>query len=156
MRTLLTRALLFSDKARLQTPYLVLSVGKASQQQNPFSNAIIGHCTSPSIVLLARLSRSSILLIAPSYLLLTSSPDSAQFETPLPPLQPAVFPPALHEPPPPALELFDLDEAFAGQAVRLATLTNKVRTSDLYLSSFVRFPSSETKGVFKGAQDNCV
>lgn len=52
---------------------------------------------------------------------------SGQFETPLPPLQPAVFPPALHEPPPPALELFDLDEAFAGQAVRLASLTNKVR-----------------------------
>jgi intraflagellar transport protein 52 len=25
-----------------------------------------------------------------------------QFETPLPPLQPAVFPPALREPPPPA------------------------------------------------------
>ncbi|GAQ81859.1 hypothetical protein KFL_000930050 [Klebsormidium nitens] len=47
------------------------------------------------------------------------------FETPLPPLQPAVFPPALHEPPPPALELFDLDESFAGQAVRLASLTNK-------------------------------
>jgi len=32
-----------------------------------------------------------------------------QFEAPLPPLQPAVFPPAIREPPPPALELFDLD-----------------------------------------------
>lgn len=36
-----------------------------------------------------------------------------QFEAPLPPLQPAVFPPAIREPPPPALELFDLDECFA-------------------------------------------
>jgi len=48
-----------------------------------------------------------------------------QFETPLPPLQPAVFPPAIREPPPPALELFDLDENFASQANRLAYLTNK-------------------------------
>ena len=40
-----------------------------------------------------------------------------QFETPLPPLQPAVFPPALTELPPPALELFDLDEQFASDYV---------------------------------------
>jgi hypothetical protein len=40
------------------------------------------------------------------------------FETPLPPLRPATFPPVLREPPPPALELFDLDEAFAGEQVR--------------------------------------
>lgn len=39
------------------------------------------------------------------------------FETPLPPLQPAVFPPAIREPSPPALELFDLDESFASEAV---------------------------------------
>lgn len=48
-----------------------------------------------------------------------------QFETPLPPLQPAVFPPAVREPPPPALELFDLDEHFASEQSRLAYLTNK-------------------------------
>ncbi|KAL6763086.1 osm-6-like protein [Haematococcus lacustris] len=48
-----------------------------------------------------------------------------QFETPLPPLQPAVFPPAIREPPPPALELFDLDENFASEHNRLAYLTNK-------------------------------
>ncbi|KAG1674864.1 hypothetical protein FOA52_015254 [Chlamydomonas sp. UWO 241] len=48
-----------------------------------------------------------------------------QFDTPLPPLQPAVFPPAIREPPPPALELFDLDENFASEANRLAYLTNK-------------------------------
>lgn len=39
------------------------------------------------------------------------------FEIPLPPLQPAVFPPAIREPPPPALELFDLDESFASETV---------------------------------------
>lgn len=39
------------------------------------------------------------------------------FETPLPPLQPATFPPCPSEPPPPALELFDLDDAFAGEQV---------------------------------------
>lgn len=39
------------------------------------------------------------------------------FETPLPSLTPATFPPVLREPPPPALELFDLDEAFAGEQV---------------------------------------
>lgn len=32
------------------------------------------------------------------------------FETPTPPLKPAVFPPLIEEPRPPALELFDLEE----------------------------------------------
>mmetsp|Transcript_20696 Transcript_20696/g.45337 ORF Transcript_20696/g.45337 Transcript_20696/m.45337 type:complete len:464 (-) Transcript_20696:2714-4105(-) len=50
---------------------------------------------------------------------------SPQFETPLPPLQPAVFPPALKEPSAPALDLFDLDEEFASEKLRLAQLTNK-------------------------------
>ena len=44
-----------------------------------------------------------------------------QFETPLPPLQPAVFPPTIREPPPPALELFDLDENFASEQVTRMT-----------------------------------
>uniref|UniRef100_A0A3P9PWU6 Intraflagellar transport 52 homolog (Chlamydomonas) n=1 Tax=Poecilia reticulata TaxID=8081 RepID=A0A3P9PWU6_POERE len=48
-----------------------------------------------------------------------------QFETPLPQLQPAVFPPALSELPPPMLDLFDLDETFSSEKVRLAQLTNK-------------------------------
>ena len=43
-----------------------------------------------------------------------------QFECPLPPLQPAVFPPTLREPPPPALDQFDLDEEFAPEKIRLA------------------------------------
>ncbi|KAF3855751.1 hypothetical protein F7725_016474 [Dissostichus mawsoni] len=38
-----------------------------------------------------------------------------QFETPLPQLQPAVFPPALSDLPPPMLDLFDLDETFSSE-----------------------------------------
>jgi len=54
-----------------------------------------------------------------------------QFEHPLPPLQPAVFPPSLREPPPPALDLFDLDDQFASDKVRLAHLANKCNDDDL-------------------------
>ena len=48
-----------------------------------------------------------------------------QFEMPLPPLQPAVFPPALQEAKGPALDLFDLDDYFVDPRARLAQLTNK-------------------------------
>lgn len=54
-----------------------------------------------------------------------------QFETPLPPLQPATFPPVLRDLPPPSLELFDLDEHFASEKTRLAQLTNKCNDDDL-------------------------
>eukprot|EP00906_Rhabdomonas_costata_P003986 RCo005980 len=54
-----------------------------------------------------------------------------QFETPLPPLFPSVFPPTHREPPPPALDLFDLDEHFATEKARLAYLTNKCENEDL-------------------------
>lgn len=54
-----------------------------------------------------------------------------QFETPMPALQPAVFPPCLREPPPPSLDLFDLDEQFASERLRLAQLTNKCTDDDL-------------------------
>lgn len=54
-----------------------------------------------------------------------------QFETPMPALKPAVFPPCLREPPPPSLDLFDLDEQFASERVRLAQLTNKCTDDDL-------------------------
>lgn len=40
------------------------------------------------------------------------------FEAPLPRLEAATFPPAAREPPPPALELFDLDDEFAAPQVR--------------------------------------
>uniref|UniRef100_A0A8B9C3N9 Intraflagellar transport 52 n=2 Tax=Anserinae TaxID=2068722 RepID=A0A8B9C3N9_9AVES len=54
-----------------------------------------------------------------------------QFETPLPVLQPAVFPPAFRELPPPPLELFDLDETFSSEKARLAEITNKCTDDDL-------------------------
>eukprot|EP00762_Andalucia_godoyi_P001759 ANDGO_07170.mRNA.1 hypothetical protein len=54
-----------------------------------------------------------------------------EFETPLPPLQPAVFPPSMRDLPPPPLDLFDLDEQFASERVRLAQLTNKCTDEDL-------------------------
>ena len=52
------------------------------------------------------------------------------FEAPLPPLNPAVFPPTLRELPPPALDQFDLDEHFASPKQRLAQLTNKCTGRD--------------------------
>uniref|UniRef100_A0A8C9ZB53 Intraflagellar transport 52 homolog (Chlamydomonas) n=1 Tax=Sander lucioperca TaxID=283035 RepID=A0A8C9ZB53_SANLU len=55
-----------------------------------------------------------------------------QFETPLPQLQPAVsFSPAFLDLPPPMLDLFDLDETFSSEKVRLAQLTNKCTDDDL-------------------------
>lgn len=48
------------------------------------------------------------------------------FERPLPQLSAAVFPPIMREPPPPALDRFDLDEHFASDRIRLAQITNKV------------------------------
>jgi len=60
-----------------------------------------------------------------------------QFETPMLGLQPAVFPPILRELPAPNLELFDLDEEFASEKVRLAQVTNKCNTAE-DLDYFVR------------------
>ncbi|XP_071375376.1 intraflagellar transport protein 52 homolog [Centroberyx affinis] len=54
-----------------------------------------------------------------------------QFETPLPQLQAAVFPPAFRDLPPPMLDLFDLDETFSSEKVRLAQLANKCTDDDL-------------------------
>lgn len=54
-----------------------------------------------------------------------------QFETPLPGLMPAVFPPNLKEPLLPNLEMFDLDEEFASEKVRLDQLTNKYTDEDV-------------------------
>mmetsp|Transcript_19747 Transcript_19747/g.27405 ORF Transcript_19747/g.27405 Transcript_19747/m.27405 type:complete len:548 (-) Transcript_19747:78-1721(-) len=54
-----------------------------------------------------------------------------QFEVPLPPLQPAVFLPCMRDLPPPALDLFDLDQQFSGETVQLAQLTNKCSERDL-------------------------
>ncbi|KAM4622711.1 intraflagellar transport protein 52 homolog [Discoglossus pictus] len=54
-----------------------------------------------------------------------------QFETPLPALHPAVFPPSFRELPPPALDLFDLDENFSSERARLAQITNRCTEDDL-------------------------
>lgn len=53
------------------------------------------------------------------------------FETPMPSLEPAVFPPSLKELEPPNLELFDLDEQFANEKIKLAQLTNKCTDEDV-------------------------
>ena len=54
-----------------------------------------------------------------------------QFEVPLPPLNAAVFPPQLREQPCPALDLYDLDDEFASERIRLAQLSNKCDERDL-------------------------
>jgi intraflagellar transport protein 52 len=69
-----------------------------------------------------------------------------QFECPLPKLSPAVFPPALREPPMPALDQFDLDEHFAKESLRLAQLTNKCTNGEEDLEFFIA-ESGEILGV---------
>ena len=62
-----------------------------------------------------------------------------QFEAPAPATRPAVFPPALRELPPPPLELFDLEEAFANDTTKLAALFHRcARGTDEDLRAFVR------------------
>lgn len=73
------------------------------------------------------------------------------FEVPLPPLQPAVWMPCLRELPPPALDLFDLDEDFASEKLRLAQLTNKCTDADL--EYFVR-EAGEILGVSETLRDS--
>jgi intraflagellar transport protein 52 len=48
-----------------------------------------------------------------------------RFDTALPPLTPAVYPPQMKDPPGPVLELFDLDDAFASSKTRLAQLAQR-------------------------------
>mmetsp|Transcript_21008 Transcript_21008/g.72574 ORF Transcript_21008/g.72574 Transcript_21008/m.72574 type:complete len:356 (+) Transcript_21008:875-1942(+) len=60
------------------------------------------------------------------------------FEYPLPPLQPATFPPSLREPSHPPLDQFDLDEHFASKRERLAQLTNKCAASNDDVEYYVR------------------
>ena len=69
------------------------------------------------------------------------------FETPLPPLQPAVFPAIFDEPNNPALELFDLDQELAPEQTRLAQLTNKCNTKNLeyYIQECGRILNIDTK-----------
>eukprot|EP01084_Bolivina_argentea_P116381 206797_1 len=53
-----------------------------------------------------------------------------QFEVPLPPLQPAVFLPTFLEPPPPNLELFDIDNQLQSTEMRLVTFFNKIHQNN--------------------------
>nr|CAH7733340.1 unnamed protein product [Callosobruchus chinensis]CAH7752819.1 unnamed protein product [Callosobruchus chinensis] len=73
-----------------------------------------------------------------------------KFETPFPPLQPAVFPPAFRDLPPPPLELFDLDEAFSSVFSNLSQFTNKYLMSsdekedlDLFIKGCTRILAIE-------------
>lgn len=65
------------------------------------------------------------------------------FEAPLPPTSASVFPPSFQELPAPALELFDLDEAFCSDLLKLSQLTNKYMASkdistDVELDHYIR------------------
>ena len=76
-----------------------------------------------------------------------------QFETPLPPLKPAVFMPRFYEPEPPALELFDLDEHFSSESARLAQITNKCTDDSSDLEFYVR-ECGEILGVIRHLPQN--
>lgn len=71
-----------------------------------------------------------------------------QFECPLPKLNAAVFPPAMREPAPPALDQFDLDEHFAKEGLRLAQLTNKCTSGEEDLEYYIA-ESGEILGVIQ-------
>ncbi len=58
-------------------------------------------------------------------------PYQMQFESAIPSLKVATYPPILAECQAPALELFDLDEEFVSEKTRLAQLTNKCTDVDL-------------------------
>jgi len=58
-----------------------------------------------------------------------------QFEVPLPPLQPAVFPPYMKDPTPPALELFDLVTVISTVVATLCLYAFAFRTRALCLFS---------------------
>lgn len=50
-----------------------------------------------------------------------------------------VFPPTFRELPPPALELFDLDETFSSEKARLAEITNKCKWNRLFTYLYKKF-----------------
>jgi hypothetical protein len=61
-------------------------------------------------------------------------------------MSPATFPPSIREPPPPALDQFDLDEHFAKETIRLAQLTNKCTNGEEDLEYYIA-ESGEILGV---------
>ena len=64
-----------------------------------------------------------------------------QFECPLPKLAPATFPPAMREPPPPALDQFDLDEHFAKEVRYKHTLRTAHVVCGHFSNSFQLVPT---------------
>jgi len=74
-----------------------------------------------------------------------------QFEIPQPPLNAAVFPPQLREPPCPSLDLYDLDDEFASERIRLAQLANKCREGQA--SDLEFFVNEATNIVTQGMGD---
>ena len=74
-----------------------------------------------------------------------------QFDTALPPLTPAVFPPQMREPKEPALELFDLDDAFASPKTRLAQLAQ--RTPPKNVEKFI-LQAAKILGIFPQLPEN--
>jgi len=71
------------------------------------------------------------------------------FETPLPQLKPATFPPGFREPDGPKIELFDLDEALSSQRVRLAQITNRCRPDEIHDLEYMLTMSGEALGITK-------
>ncbi|KPI90054.1 putative intraflagellar transport protein component [Leptomonas seymouri] len=69
-----------------------------------------------------------------------------EFQAPLPPVKPAVFDAIHRDPPPPGLDLFDLDEEFAPERVRLSQLTNKCKADDV---EYYILQAAEVMGVTK-------
>lgn len=69
-----------------------------------------------------------------------------EFQTPLPPVKPAVFDAIHRDPAPPGLDLFDLDEEFAPERVRLSQLTNKCKADDV---EYYILQAAEVMGVTK-------
>jgi intraflagellar transport protein 52 len=78
-----------------------------------------------------------------------------QFDTALPPMSAAVYPPQMRDPPGPVLELFDLDDAFASSKTRLAQLAQRAqpRNAEKFtcqaaqiLGIFSRLPAEKQNG----------
>lgn len=88
-----------------------------------------------------------------------------QFEQPLPELKPSVFPPRICEPPPPKLERFDLDDAFASEHFKVTQLTltaqrlgRKARSADTRTGTGARGgePTVQAKAEYKGVVEDYV
>ena len=76
-----------------------------------------------------------------------------QFECPHPPFQLATHPPQMMDPPPPALELFDLDECFSDIRARLSKITNRYSDDDSTLDEYLQEAGSILEIIDVGLDD---